>query len=108
MVTLRYRDMVKATGFYYDSVHSEYIELLFTLGPVGLAAHIAMIVGTVRSCFAGLLTDTGRYRGIFAATGLAVIGYAAQAAININVPIVAPFFWAMVAMAQSAARRMRG
>ena len=105
MVTLRYRDMVKATGYYYDSAHSEYIALLFTLGPVGLAAQLAIIAGTVKACFAGLLAGADRYRGIFAATGLAVTGYAAQAVININVPIVAPFFWAMIAMAQSAARR---
>lgn len=108
MVTLRYQDMVRNTGFYYDSAHSEYIELLFTLGPIGLAAHIAMIAGNIRRCLARISGAAGRHRGVLAASSLAVAGYAAQAMININVPIVAPIFWAMLAIGESALRSADG
>ena len=104
MVKLRYNDMVRITGYYFDSAHNEYIELFFTLGPIGLAAHMMILIGTVKRCFINLAGKVCRHKADMAAAALAVAGYAAQAIVNINVPIVAMFFWAMVTLGESMAR----
>jgi hypothetical protein len=104
MVTLRYNDMVRITGYYFDSAHNEYIELFFTLGPIGLAAHMMILIGTVKRCFTRLAGKAYRHKAAMAAAAMAVAGYAAQAMVNINVPIVAMFFWAMVTLGESLAR----
>lgn len=110
MVTNRWNEMNQITGQFYDAVHNEYLQYLFTVGPFGLLAHLGILVFSVQQAFRkgnalAEKRDGSLARGdsaCFYALGVAVICYAFQAFVNINVPVAAPVLWALLAVARAA------
>ena len=83
-------------GFVYDSAHNEYIHFLITIGFVGVMSYIAVFVTSVMT-MAKRLKD----RPEVAAILFVVIAYAVQAIVNINVPVVFPLIFQLLAMGLS-------
>ena len=113
MALNRFQDMVQATRQTYDSVHNEYLQYLFTIGPFGLAAYLMIMISAVRSTFRKALRITdGRDVSMdkkdapyLWAMGYLLICYSAQATVNITVPLVAPLVWMFVMIIRAAVRK---
>ena len=91
-----YDEMVMRYGEFFDSAHNEYLQYLVTVGLAGLAAYLALLVTSVRK----MIRLSGK-RPYVMAIAFAVICYAAQAAVNISVPIVTPVMLMLLAMGVS-------
>ena len=74
-----------------DSAHNEYLHYLLTGGLIGLGAYLALLVLALRKA----LRSPSRGR---TAAALAVLAYAAQAAVNIAQPFTTPLFLALLAL----------
>ena len=113
MALNRFQDMVQTTRQTYDSVHNEYLQYLFTIGPFGLAAYLMIMISAVRSTFRKALRITdGRDVSMdkkdapyLWAMGYLLICYSAQATVNITVPLVAPLVWMFVMIIRAAVRK---
>ena len=93
-----YDEMVKRYGEFFDSAHNEYLQYLVTVGLAGLAAYLALLVTSVCK----MIRSAGK-RPYVMAIAFAIICYAAQAAVNISVPIVTPVMLMLLAMGVSGA-----
>lgn len=51
MLLHRYKEMIRATEQIFDSAHNEYLQYLFTVGILGLAAYLGFLVSAVFGCF---------------------------------------------------------
>ena len=91
-----YDEMVMRYGEFFDSAHNEYLQYLVTVGLAGLAAYLALLVTSIRK----MICSAGK-RPYVMAIAFAVICYAAQAAVNISVPIVTPVMLMLLAMGVS-------
>lgn len=80
----------------FDSVHNEYLNHLVTIGAVGMLAHIAFLVSSV-------VTMCKRMKGRpeVAAVMFAIVAYAVQATININLPVAYPVILQLLVMGLS-------
>lgn len=83
----------------FDSVHNEYLQYLVTIGIVGMIAYISVIVTSVVR-----IVRKGKENPVILSIAMAVICYAAQAVVNISVPIVAPVMFVLMAMGLAACR----
>lgn len=110
MVTHRWNEMNYIAGQYYDSAHNEYIQYLFTVGPFGLLAHLSILVFSVKAAFQKARALNEKRDGSLPransaylyAIGVAIVCYACQAFVNINVPVAAPVFWGLIALGRAA------
>ena len=91
-----YDEMVMRYGEFFDSAHNEYLQYLVTVGLAGLVAYLALLVTSIRK----MIRLSGK-RPYVMAIAFAVICYAAQAAVNISVPIVTPVMLMLLAMGVS-------
>ena len=127
MLLHRYKEMAEVTGQIYDSAHNEFLQYLFTVGYLGLAAYIGQLVSSVVTAAreAGALrngrgSDAGDgpaaesaaarepyYEAYLWAFAFAVICYAAQSVVNINIPVVSPLLWIFMMLTESLARERR-
>lgn len=132
MLLHRYKEMAEVTGQIYDSAHNEFLQYLFTVGYLGLAAYIGQLVSSVVTAAreAGALRN-GRgseasdgpaaerpaaenaaarepyYEAYLWAFAFAVICYAAQSVVNINIPVVSPLLWIFMMLTENLARERR-
>lgn len=100
MKALRYEDMVVRTRQYFDNAHNEYIQFLFTIGPFGVLSYIIMTLGTAYLCIKawakGLVKEE---QGVhLVAAAFLIICYAAQATVNLYVPITSCIVWGFMTM----------
>lgn len=76
-----------------DNIHNEYLNLLFTIGVIGLISYISLLLSSFKTLFTK--NDKGE-EGDFServfpfAAGLCLLCYVSQAVINIAVPMVLP------------------
>ena len=89
-------------GSYLDNAHNNFLQYLVTLGIVGLTAYLAFL-GTV---FARLFKNRDKSPYIPAIL-LAAACYVLQSVINIDVLIVTPFLWLLLAMGMAACKSQR-
>ena len=92
---LRNEEMTSVTGQFFDATHNEDIQFLFTLGPIATIAYIlALILPSVEALRTRLfyLRDNTMLPYLYACA-IAVICYATQAVVNLNLPVVTPFLW---------------
>lgn len=92
---LRNEEMTSVTGQFFDATHNEYIQFLFTLGPIATISYIlALILPSVEALRTRLfyLRDNTMLPYLYACA-IAVICYATQAVVNLNLPVVTPFLW---------------
>lgn len=81
-----------------DAAHNEYINYLVTIGIAGLAAYLAFVGGALVRGF-----KAAKKSPVALAFAAAVIAYAAQAVVNIAVPISTPLFIIFVSLCESVA-----
>ena len=91
-----YGEMVRRYGEFFDSAHNEYLQYLVTVGLAGLAAYLALLATSVCK----MIRSAGKHPYVMA-IAFAIICYAAQAAVNISVPIVTPVMLMLLAMGVS-------
>jgi len=92
---LRNEEMQSVTGQIFDATHNEYIQFLFTLGPIATVAYIlGLIMPSVKALRTKVmyLRDSSSLPYLYA-SAIAVICYATQAVVNLNLPIVTPLLW---------------
>lgn len=92
---LRYDEMTSVTGQIFDTTHNEYIQFLFTLGPIATLSYIvAIITPSIKAIRSKMfdLRDNEMLPFLYA-SAIAVICYATQAIVNLSVPVVTPFLW---------------
>lgn len=77
----------------YDSAHNEYLHYLVTTGFVGMASYIVFIVSSIAA-----MVKKMKDQPAVAAVMMAVLGYAVQAVVNINLPIAMPIILQLLAM----------
>ncbi len=94
-----YNDMVKSTGQIFDSAHNEYLQYLVTIGPIGLAAYLVFLGSTFWRMF------RCRMKNPYILGALtALLCYALQALVNINLPIAAPMMWLLLSVGTAACK----
>ncbi len=94
------QEMHDITGQIYDSAHNAYIHYFATIGPIGLAGYLVFLIGSLRA-----MAKVWKKDSCLLALFLAVLGYSAQALVNIDLPIVTPFLWAFLGMGSAIIRR---
>ena len=82
----------------YDSAHNEYLHYLVTLGIAGLTAYVIYLGSAIVRLCKGM-----KDRPEVAAAAFAVIAYAVQAVVNINIPIATPIIFQLLYMGLSSA-----
>lgn len=92
-------EMINTTTQIYDAAHNEYLQFLVTIGPIGMIAYILMMASAAAR-FAKKRVFTPYLSGIAAA----VICYAAQAFVNLNLPIMTPMMWLLMSVGMAACR----
>lgn len=80
----------------FDSVHNEYLQYLVTIGVFGMLSYIAFFAAAVRA-----MGKNVKAHPEVAAVMFAVIAYAVQALININLPVVTPIILQLLFMGLS-------
>lgn len=80
----------------YDSAHNEYIHYLITLGVAGLTSYMVFLVSGIAR-----LMKRMKGRPEIAAIAFAVLAYAVQAVVNINIPIATPIVLTLLMMGLS-------
>lgn len=90
----------KIVGQVYDSAHNEYLQYLVTIGPIGLAAYIGFFVTAIGSLLKRAFDQDWCMMVVFG-----VGCYLAQAVLTINLPIVTPIMWMLLAVGVARARR---
>lgn len=101
MTTQFFRDeMITATGQVFDNAHNEYLQLLLTIGPIGLIAYIIFIL---KSC-QDILKASAK-SPVLLGCAVAVLCYFCQALVNLNVPLVTPSMWMLLSIGVVIARK---
>lgn len=80
----------------YDSVHNEYLNYLVTIGIVGVTAYVVFLMSSVAA-----MSRKVKNHPEVAAVMFAITAYAAQALININLPVVMPIILQLLLMGLS-------
>lgn len=95
LMSMYYEPFMQGDGtlIIYDSVHNEYLNYLLTVGIVGMSAYIVFLGSAVVKMWKRL-----EGRPEVAALMFAVLAYAVQALININLPVVMPVILQLLAM----------
>ncbi len=100
ILTWDYRqEALDAYGYFYESAHNEYLQYLVTLGPFALVSYLVFQVSTC----AKMCRSLKKTNWILAPI-LAILCYAAQALVNINLPIATPIMWSMLAIGLAVSR----
>jgi len=92
-------DMINKTGQVFDSAHNEYLQYLITIGPIGLAAYLVFLASAFGAMFRAQKKN-GYLTGIL----VALVCYAFQALVNINLPIATPAMWLMLSAGMAGVR----
>ena len=77
----------------FDSAHNEYLHYLVTIGFVGMASYLVFMVSSIVA-----MAKKIKEQPIVAAVMMAVLAYAIQAVVNINLPIAMPIILQLPAM----------
>ena len=80
----------------YDSAHNEYLHYLVTIGVFGVLSYIVFMVSSIVTMWRRV-----KERPEVAAVMFAIIAYAIQAVININLPVAMPIILQLLAMGLS-------
>lgn len=80
-----YREMIARYNEIFDSAHNEYLQYLITIGIVGLVSYFFLLVSSIIEIIKASKRETSVMSIVYA-----VSCYAAQAVVNIGVPIVFP------------------
>lgn len=98
MYNFKYDEMVRTTGFYFDSAHNEYIQYLFTHGILGVVSYVLILIYTFVSGIKLIIKKKviKEKSAIILALVYSILMYAMQAIVNINIPISSVFFFMFI------------
>lgn len=94
-----YSEMARRYGETFDSAHNEYLQYFVTIGPLGLAAYLGLLISS-----AVRMVRCGAGNPYVIAALFAMLCYGAQAVVNINLPIVTPVMWTLMIVGLSGCR----
>ncbi|MBS6642264.1 MAG: O-antigen ligase family protein [Clostridiaceae bacterium] len=94
-----YKEMTSLYKETFDSAHNEYLQYFVTMGIFGLTAYIGLLVTSAVRMLKNALDKPEVMAAFFAC-----VAYAAQAFVNISVPIVAPVMWVLLMTGLSGCR----
>ena len=103
MMNYCYQEMSNITHQIYDSAHNEYLQYLFTLGPIGLVSYLGAIGGSIYVMVKKAAKS--EHGAILISTAFLILCYAIQATVNINLPISTPIMWAWLSIAGALSRQ---
>lgn len=89
-MTSRYREI-------FDSAHNEYLQYLITIGIAGLAAYLSLLLTSIVQ-----MIRSSKKQPLLMGIVFALIGYGAQAVVNISIPIVSPIMITLLMVGVSA------
>ena len=98
-----YSEMAQRYGETFDSAHNEYLQYFVTIGPLGLAAYLGLLISS-----AVRMVRCGAGNPYVIAALSAMLCYGAQAVVNINLPIVTPVMWTLMMVGLSGCRGKDG
>lgn len=98
-----YSEMAQRYGETFDSAHNEYLQYFVTIGPLGLAAYLGLLISS-----AVRMVRRGAGNPYVIAALFAMLCYGAQAVVNINLPIVTPVMWTLMMVGLSGCRGKDG
>lgn len=94
-----YSDMVNRYNEYFENAHNEYLQYLVTTGILGLIAYISFLIST-----GVILWKKGKQNPYVIGVLFALICYAVQAVVNINLPISTPVLITLMAVGMAGCR----
>ena len=80
----------------FDSAHNEYLHYLVTIGVLGMLAYISFLASSIM-----IMWKRVSGRPEVAAVMFAIVAYAVQAVVNINLPVAMPIILQLLAMGLS-------
>ena len=112
MMIHRWKEMQEKTGQIFDSAHNEYLQFLFTVGPLGLLSYIGVLLFSIADAFRAAFYLYGKKDGdrtmaaVFCAFAVTTLCYAFQATVNINIPISTPLLWVLLMISGACVRAL--
>lgn len=95
-------ESLRLYGVYYESAHNEYLQYLVTMGPFALISYLGFL-GSSWYLMSRRLAE----KPWLLAPLIATACYAAQAFVNISIPIATPIMWALIAAGLAACHRRK-
>lgn len=95
-ILLMYQTKGNPYNLIFDSAHNEYLHFLLTIGIVGLFSYLVFIFSCIKKCF-----NFKKKNSYIIAIAFGLICYSIQAFVNLNLPIVTPIYWLLLAMGSS-------
>ena len=92
-------EMINVTGQVFDNAHNAYLQYLVTIGPVGLVAYVLFLAAALVRCCKAMVRNPYVVGCCFA-----VLCYAAQAMVNLDLPIATPMMWLLVSVGMALTR----
>lgn len=92
-------EMINATGQVFDNAHNAYLQYLVTIGPIGVAAYVMFLVSAGVRCWHYVSRNPYVIGCLFA-----VVCYAVQAVVNLDLPIATPVMWLLLSMGMAVGR----
>lgn len=102
-ILLRYKTYNNPYGETFDAAHNEYLQLLLTIGIIGVTSYIVFLLSYIKKCFG--CRNKNPY---MIAIVYGVICYSTQAFVNLSVPVVAPVFWLLLGMGTALSIKNNG
>ncbi|MDD3252726.1 MAG: O-antigen ligase family protein [Lachnospiraceae bacterium] len=84
-------EMTEVTGQVFDSAHNEYLQFLVTIGLFGVIAYMTFLIS---SCYR--MIKNNAKNPLILGCLCAVLCYAFQAIVNLNLPIATPMMWLLL------------
>lgn len=95
-------EMIDATGQIFDNAHNAYIQYFVTIGPLGALAYVGFLISGI-----GRITKMRERNPYALACAGAVLCYACQAIVNLDLPIATPMMWLLMSAGIGIAGKRR-
>lgn len=93
--------MQNDTGMFFDNAHNSFLQYLVTIGLLGLTFYLLFLAASFIRLFQN--RENNPY---ILGTLVAVICYVSQSLVNLDVPLVTPTMWLLLAMGMAACKKM--
>lgn len=93
------QEMIAATGLFYDSAHNSFLQYLLTVGFIGTAGYLLFLASSMWYLF----KNWGKKNYVLGSL-FAVACYVLQSTVNIDLPIVTPVMWLLIAVGVAGCR----
>lgn len=100
---LRYQDVMR----YVDNAHNNYLQVLFTMGSVGLVCYMALLFSAFRICYKNLLAGTGNSKIYFAAMISSLAGYLVYGLTNFDELTIMLYFTLLLVLIRAGVKEKK-